>query len=225
MTAVLDVARLQLGAWRWLVLAWLILALSFAVNVVIAAVGEASFTSGGVAIIPIFATIMASALLASWWPFAAGLSVTRARFYQANLLVALGVGLATGLAVLGLMAAEDATGGWGRSLVYFGVFGTVVDGLLQQALVMVALFLLAWGTGLLYAAVHKRWGATGTAVSIGVAVVVPGALVALLTAVQGWPAVGRWVESLTMTGLVAGWLLVTAVVVGGGWLVLRRAAP
>lgn len=225
MTAVLDVARMQLGAWRWIVFGWVILALSFAVNIAIATLGDASFTSGGVLVIPVFAAVMSSALITSWWPFAAGLSVTRAQFLQANLLVALLVGVGTGLALLLLTEVEAATGGWGSSLVYFGVFTPWVSGPFQEWLLLVGAYLLAWATGLLFAAIHKRWGGTGTAVSIGAAVVVPGALVALATVLDAWPAVGRWVESQTVTGMLAGWGLVTVVLVAATWLVLRRAAP
>ncbi|MGJ7440611.1 hypothetical protein [Aquipuribacter sp. MA13-6] len=225
MTAVLDVARLQLGAWRWIVFGWVILALSFSINFVIATLADTSFTSGGVAVIPVFALIMSSALLSSWWPFASGLSVTRARFYQANLLVALVVGAGTGLALLALAAVEGATGGWGASLVYFGVFTPWVAGPAQEWLVLVSVFLLAWADGLLFAAIHKRWGSTGTVISIGTVVVVPGAVVALVTVLDAWPSVGRWVGSQTVTGMVVGFGLLTAVIVGAGWLVLRRAAP
>ncbi|WP_380167783.1 hypothetical protein [Jannaschia sp. R86511] len=224
MTAVLDVARLQLGAWRWLVFGWVILALSFGINLAIATLGDASFTSGGVAVVPIFGTVLASALVSQWWPFAAGLSVTRTRFLQANLLLAVAVAAGTGLVLLALTALESATDGWGRSLVYFGVF-TAADGPGQEWAALTSLYLLAWAVGVLFAAVQKRWGGTGTAVGIGLAVVVPGAVVALATVLDWWPAIGRWVEAQTVTGAVLGGVLLAGLLFGSGWLVLRRAAP
>ncbi len=225
MTAVLDVARLQLGAWRWIALGWVIVLLSFSINIAIATLGDASFTTGGLSILPVFAAVMSSALIGSWWPFAAGLSVTRARFFQANLLVALGLAAATGLAVLLLTEVESATGGWGAGLVFFGVFRPWASGPLQEWLVLLGAYLTAWVVGLLMAAVHKRWGGTGTAIGIGAAVVVPGALAALATTLELWPAIGRWVESQTVTGMLLGWAVVTVVMTGATWLVLRRAAP
>lgn len=225
MTGVLDVARLQLGAWRWIAYGWIILALSFAVNMAISTLGDASFTSGGVVVVFVFASVMSSTLVVQWWPFAAGLSVTRSSFYRANLLVGLLVAAATALALLGLTAVERASDGWGTSLVYFGIFSPFVDSLVQEWLLLVVAFLLSWAIGLLFAAIHKRWGGRGLAASIGVAVVVPGALVALATVLEAWPSVGRWFESQTVPGMVIGWTLVTAVLVGAGWLVLRRAAP
>lgn len=225
MTAVLGVARLQLGAWRWLVFAWVIVALSFCINVTIATLGDVSFTTGGLSILPVFAAILSSALVGSWWPFASGLSVTRAQFFQANLLVALVLGAGTGAAVLLLTEVEAATGGWGSSLIFFGVFSPWVSGPFQEWLVLVSVYLLAWVVGLLFTAVHKRWGGTGSAIGIGAAVVVPGALVAVVTALEAWPAVGRWAGDQTVAGMLVGSTLITVVMAVATWVVLRRAAP
>lgn len=56
MAALLDVTRLQPGAWRWIAFGRIILTLSLTIT--IATLGETSFTSGGISIIPVFAAII-----------------------------------------------------------------------------------------------------------------------------------------------------------------------
>ena len=222
MNGVLDVARLQLSTWPGLLIGWGIVALSFGINVLVAAVADDVLTTGGLAIPFIFALVIGATLVQQWWPFAAGLSVTRRQFYLAGLLLGLGYAALTATVVLILTAVEDLTGGWGVSLVFFGLAPLVLGSLPAQWAALVAVFLLAWAAGLLVAGVGKRWGTVGVMVALASSVVVLGAVAAPVTVTGSWPDVAAWVQAQPTVLLAA---VVPLVLAGGGWLVLRRAAP
>ncbi len=226
MSGFAGVLRLQLLGSRLLVLGWLILAASFAINVALAASIGDQITTGGLTVVFIFAFVAAVQLLVQSWPFAAGLGVGRRRFYGTTVVTGLGVAVASALVVQVLAGIEAATGGWGASLRFFGLAALVLDGLPAQWLATVALFALMWACGLLVAAVGKRWGALGVWLGVGALVVAPGLGITLVTALDGWSTVARWLEATPALGLfVVLPLLLAASAATAGWVVIRRAAP
>lgn len=226
MTAVLGVLRLQLASWQWLLLPWLITALSFAVNLALSwSIGE-GFASGGLAIVFVFATISAVQTVLQWWPFAAGLSVTRGRFHAAGLLLASGLALASAVAILALAAVERATGGWGSSLTFFGLADGWVDSPVARGAIYAAVFLLMWTLGLLVASLGKRWGSVGVLTLLAVMIVGSGVASALLTVTQSWADLWRLLTGPSTVLVLAALPFALAVVLAAAtWPVLRRAAP
>ncbi len=226
MTAVPGVLRLQLASWHWLLFPWLIVALSFAVNVMLSSTTGDGFVTGGLSIVFVFAMISAVQTVLQWWPFAAGLSVTRWHFYAAGLLLATGLAVASALAILVLTAVEEASGGWWSSLTFFGVADLWIDSPLWQGAFHTAAFLLTWTLGLLLAALGKRWGSAGVLTVLGATVVASGAATALLTVTESWAALGRLLTGPSAVLLLAGVPFALAVAVAAvTWPVLRRAAP
>lgn len=229
MSSVVAVARLQLVNWRAIVLLpWGITAFSLLVNIVISVLidGRINLTTGGLVILVIFAAVAATQMISTWWPFAAGLSISRRRFYLAAVLVATGMSALTALAAVLLAVVEEVTGGWGGSVVFFGLAGLVVDPLVDQWLVSAAFLLLAWAFGLSGGALGKRWGSRGVLVAIALAVLVPSVVTALVTVTDSGPAMLARVVDQPPLLLLAGLPLAASVaLVGAGWLALRRAAP
>lgn len=226
MTAVAGVLRLQLASWKWLLLPWLIVSLSFAVNVALSATAGEGFVTGGLSIVFIFSMISAMQTVQQWWPFAAGLSVTRGRFYAAGLVLAVGLAVASAGAILVLTAVEVATGGWGSSLTFFGLAGLLVDSPLWQGCIYAAVFLLTWALGLLVAALGKRWGSTGVLTLFAATIVASGAVTAFITVTGSWAWWWRLASDAPVAitlGLLPSAL--AAALAAVTWPVLRRAAP
>lgn len=225
MTAVLGVARLAIS-WQWLAIPWVIVALSFAVNVALSRASGDGFTTGGLTVVFVFAAIYAVQMIQQTWPFAAGLSVTRSRFYRAHLVVATGVAALSASAATVLAVVEEVTDGWGSALVFFGPAGLLVDSFAPQWAVYFAVFLLLWMLAVFTTAVGKRWGGHGLVVLLALAVLLPTGLGVLLSATGSLPALTDWALSLSAPLLFAATPLgLAALIAGGGWLVLRRAAP
>jgi hypothetical protein len=86
--------------------------------------------------------------------------------------------------------------------------------------------LLVSAVGLFLGAFGKRWGTVGLFVLTVVSIVLAGGVVALVFALDGWPAVFEWWGGQSGVALAVGWTLIpTALALGGGWLALRRAVP
>ena len=176
----------------------------------------------------IFAVIGVSQLQAitQFFPFALGLSVTRRHFYAATLLFALVQAVVWGLVLTVGLLVERATGGWGLRMGFFqySLPADVDPG--TAWLVYTAILLAFSAVGMAFGVVSKRWGYLGVyAVLAALGVSIVGA-----AAVVGWQ--GWWPQVLSVFTdppapiVVAGILLLIAVLVGGaGWSALRRATP
>lgn len=227
MNRVVNVARLQLLSWfNALALPWLIMALSFAINMIIAGLidEDEPMGTGGLATIYIFVFIAYLVAMREYFPFAMGLSVSRRIFFAATSALAVAQALAFSVVLVLLSLVEAATGGWGVNLALFNV-GTLQD--TNPALLLfiyaVPMALVSF-LGMFIGGVSKRWGANGlyTLAVIGIAVI--GAAVALVTWLDRWITIGRWFVSQSPTELAVAWpALITIVLAAGSFLVIRRA--
>ncbi len=230
MNRVVDVTRVQLLEWRgWLGWAWGVLALSFAVNLVISgALTRADLAgenlTGGLVSIYFVILIAFAGVITQFFPFCLAMGVTRRVFYAASGLLALGLALVYGTAIYVLRIIEDATGGWWVELHFFGPRIVRQDGPFLQWLVYVVPFLLVAGLGLAAGVLTKRWGTNGWLVVVAVSIVVFGALGAIATITDSWPGIGSWLLDQSTVGIFAGWFAVIAVAaLVLGYLALRRA--
>ena len=81
-------------------------------------------------------------------------------------------------------------------------------------------------TTIFFASIGRRWGGNGIFVATMIAILVLGGAVALISFAGGWPAIGSWLTDQPLLALLAGWPLIpSALMLAGGWLVLRRATP
>lgn len=221
---VLDAARVQYLGRAVLVWPWAVLASALAINLVVFALIDTDDpTTGGLASLYVVALIVAIQTLSQFLPFSLGLGVTRRAFYAAATLGALGQALVYGIGLTVLLAIEDATGGWGLTLHFFGVDFVVTDDPFSQVLVYAAPFLLVSAAGLLWGAVAKRWGSSGIFLGLIASALLVGGLVVLLGQVDAWSAVADFLGdspallSIGLPSLVGGVLLGAA-----GYLVVRR---
>lgn len=231
MNRVLSTARVQLAAWpSTLGLPWLILAISFSINLTVVGLLDAppedSNTTGGLTALYVFVFIAYVLTMTQYFPMLLGLSVTRRTFYLATTLMALAQALVYSAVILLFRFVEQSTGGWWISLSFFRLpflqHDNVLLQLLGYAVPMLALAMLGTFCGVVF----KRWGATGMFTLAVAALIVLGGLAVLVTWLELWSAVGAWFAAQSTLSLLAGWpLLLALVLAAANFLVLRRATP
>ncbi len=228
MTHVLKVLRLHLvpgpPAYLW---PWLILAISFVVNLVIFSLTDIPTedrSTGGLGSIygvMLFATM---AVCTQIFPFALGLGTTRRAFVAGTSLFLLGHALLAGLVLTALAAAEQATTGWGVHMRFFTPGFVDQESVGAQFAVYAVPFLALSMLGMVLGTVLKRWGQQGMYVlSIGTFLLVGGAM-AVIGWRDWWPPVLDFFTDTDAVTLLAGYpLLVALAAVAATWLGLRRA--
>jgi len=226
-----SILRMNLVGWPAAVAwPWGILLAAWAVNLVIwfAIPAEAKESAQTFGIISIYIVTMIAFISAitQLFPFAMGISATRKTFYAAVATYATGQALLFGLAMYLLSVVERATDGWGVGLDFFRLPFLETGNPLTQMLVYAVPLLLFATLGTVWGAVVKRWGNNGTMGLLLVSVLVTGGLVAWLTWQQQWAAVAGWFADQSAAALFVGWpLLPVVLLLGGGYVILRRTVP
>jgi hypothetical protein len=231
MNRVVAAARLNLAhPMVTLGMPWLIVSLSFAVNLAVwhltpAGADNGGFT-GGILALYITAMIVYLQSVTQLLPLAMGLSLSRRTFYLGTALLAVVHSIAYGIAIAVLTAIEDATGGWGADMSFWAPGPLDVDNAALQVLVSGAPMLAFLFAGIGIGVISKRWGPSGVWVlSVG-GIVVLGGLVVLLSWLQAWPAIGDWLSDQSVTTLAVGLPVALAAVVAAlAYTGLRRVVP
>ena len=208
---------------------WLILAISFLVNLAIfslADVPAADRSTGGLASIygvMLFATM---AVCTQVFPFALGLGITRRSFVAGTSLFLVGHAVLAGVVLTALDGLEHATGGWGVEMRFFAPGFVDRDSVGAQFLLYAVPFLAVATLGMALGMVLKRWGASGMYV-LSITAMVLGGAAAIVVGWRGWwGAVGRFFTQTDVLTLTAAYPAILAVAfVGLAWLGLRRATP
>ncbi|GAB3549791.1 hypothetical protein J2S53_001187 [Actinopolyspora lacussalsi] len=232
MRRLLNVSRIQLvNVPAVFGLPLLVLGLAFLANLAIFAMISDSAQQGepaSGAIMSIYFVLLSVHLqtMTQFFPFAAGLSVTRRTFFGATTLVVLGQSLLYGILLTLLKLVESGTDGWGMGLRFFGLPFLVQDNPLLQLLIYTAPFLLMSFIGVWVGIVFKRWGQPGVytvVISVGLLAVL---FAFLVTWREWWASVGAFfVEQPPLALLFAYPLGLAAVFAAAGYLTIRRAIP
>lgn len=230
MSRVLSAARIQLVAWpATLSWPWAILFSSLLVNVLIfASIDDIppDTTSGGMASIYIVTFIGSIVAISQEFPFGVGLGLTRRAFYSGLALLVLAQSLVYGVFLYLLRLVEEATGGWGSTLRFFGPPFLVHDNPATQILIYATPFTALGFLGTCLALVHKRWSVTGMFALTVALVLGVGGLAVLISWQRWWGAVGHWLADRSAVGLfVGGPAVVALVLAAAGYLMIRRTDP
>ena len=208
---------------------WLILAISFVVNLVIfglADVPDAHRSTGGLGSlygVMLFATV---AVCTQVFPFALGLGVTRRSFVAGTTLFLVGHSVLAGVVLTALNALEHATHGWGVHMRFFTPGFVDQRSTWAQFLLYAVPFLAVSTLGMAMGVVLKRWGATGMYWLSISSIVLVGAVMALIGWRDWWGPVLRFFTDTEALALVAGYPSLLAVLfVLLSWVGLRRATP
>lgn len=230
-TRVATAARVQLLLQpRIQLTTWLVLALSFAVNLAIFSMvtphPSREATTGGLVTLYIFPLVFTMQAVVQVFPLASGLGLSRRAFTLATVMLATAQAVVYGIVLFLLTLLERATGGWGVHMRFFDYPGFLTGDRAVQLLVFIVAFLVVEFLGFGLGAIYKRWGLPGEiviATSVGV-VVALGVLV--VTWQHRWGGVLGWFgDRSVLTAAVGLPLLLSLVLLGGGWRVLRRATP
>jgi hypothetical protein len=230
---VLTAARLNLvGAGGRLGIPWLVVGAAFLINVLIFALIRANTDDGNPGVTGALAALYFTAAAAhlqtmtQTFPFALSLGITRRHFYLGAGLVVLGESILHAIGLTVILAIENATGGWGIDLRFFGVGFLVQSNPVAQVAAYGAPLLALGFLGMMAGTLFKRWGQIALYAAAIVLTLVVGGLVALVTWQQWWGAVGTFFTTTPTLQLLALYPLVIAVLAAlGGFLLVRRATP
>lgn len=224
MKTLLNVARYQLAdRTTYLAQPWGVLAFSFGVNVVIAALDRQQVVrTWGLLSIYAFVLVAGATSTSRWLPFGLMLGASRRRYYQGSLLLATALSVVYGLLLALLQVAERASGGWGLRLHFFRVGGVLAGPWYQDWLTSFALLLLCWVYGMWSGLVLRRWNLPGLVVFVAAQVVVLLGAAVPVSVTHSWPQVGDFFGAVTAPAL-AGLAAAAVVALGlGGFATIRR---
>lgn len=231
MSRVLTVIRVQLVGWQntlgW---PWLLLALIFGVNyalfVAIGDIDDGGPRTGALVSIYIVMFVTSITWITQLLPFTMALSVIRRTFYLASSLLLLVQSMVFGLLLFLCKLAEDATGGWGLDLRFFGLGFLSQDNPLLQILVYAVPFLLFGYLGIFIALFYKRFGMTGMYLLSVAILLVSAAVTLMVISLDLWNGLARWLVDQPLAGWFTTWpALLAAVLAGAGYLTIRRVTP
>ncbi|MDW5330510.1 ABC transporter permease [Plantactinospora sp. KLBMP9567] len=230
MNRVLTVTRVQLVGWQntvgW---PWLLLVMIFAVNYgIFLAIGDIDESPTTGALMSIYIVVFVTSInwITQLLPFSMALSVIRRTFYLATALFLVVQSVAFGVLLFLCQLLENATGGWGINLRFFGLnFIDQQNPLLQIAIYTMPFILLGF-LGIFVAVFYKRFGLTGMWLLSTATLLVLASLAVLLTWLDLWSGIGGWLTDQPMAAWFVGWpALLAALLAGAGYLTIRRVTP
>jgi hypothetical protein len=157
------------------------------------------------------------------FPLTMGLSVSRREFHAGFSVVLIMIPLAVAASYTVLSLIEQATNGWGISMQFFTTLG--VYPWYETFLIYFAIVFFLMTVPSVFAAAYMRWKNTGVLVAFAILTVVLVGSIALITLNDWWPAVLTWIVAQGEIGMAAWSVLLSALALGGVYLVLRRATP
>jgi hypothetical protein len=231
MNRVLAAARLHLiHPLVILGIPWLVVAISFAINLAVwhltpAGEQDGGFT-GGVAALYFTVLVVYAQAVTQLLPFAMGVSLSRRTFFLGTALVVVVQALFYGAVIALTVALENATGGWGAGMNYWAPAFFEVDNFGLQVLASGAPMLAFAFIGVGIGVAHKRWGQAGTWGLIIGTMVLFGGLAILITWLEAWNEVGTWFADQSVTTLTVVIPVIVALVAGlVSYPGIRRVVP
>ena len=217
MNRVLRAARLHLiHPLAILGIPWLIVAISFTINLAIwhlTPAREGGGFTGGVLALYITVLVVYVQAVTHLLPFAMGVSLSRRTFYLGTALVAVVQSLFYGVAISALVAIENATDGWGAGLSYWAPGFFEVDNPVLQVFTSGAPMLACVFIGVGMGIVHKRWGQAGTWGLIIAVMAVFGGAAIVVSWLDTWGSVAAWFTDQSVATLTIGLPAAVALVV------------
>ena len=228
MSRAVAVARVHTLDVQQTIWPWAILATSFVVNVVlwVALSGVDGFekTTGGLTSLYVTALFVACVSVARQLPFTLGLGGHPSGVHGRQPALRHRDSALVGVVLTLLNRVEGVTDGFGQGGRFFRVPWLTDVPTYQLFAVYAVPMLFALALGAFLSGLYARFGQTGVLVSSLVGVVVATAAVLLVTAADGWAALGQWFTELTPMSLT-GWLsLLAGASLAATYAVLRRAS-
>jgi hypothetical protein len=225
-STVVKVARFHLvDRFSYTALPWAVLAFVFAVwLVLLASAGGGSRQVQAVAVVTIylFFCIVGALSIFRSLPFALALGVGRRSYYTGTALLAVSLAAAYGLALAVLQVIEQATDGWGVGLHFFRVAYILPGPWYLTWLTSFVLLALMFAYGMWFGLIYRRWNLIGLLGFVAAQVIVLVAGVVITSHAHAWPAIGRFLATLSAAGLTGILTLLAALLLVGGYATMRR---
>jgi hypothetical protein len=225
MSTAVKVARYVVPWPSYLAVPWMILALDFLINLLIAAAIPShgkQFYSGALCSIYVCVLICTAIVSYQLTPAGLALGVSRRSVYAGAtiLVLAQAAGNAAALTVLKLI--EDATGGWGFRMNFFRVpYLFAGPWYLTWLTSFVGLTLMGvWG--IWFGLILRRWNLLGLLSFTAAQFLVVAAALVLASRVNAWHSIARFFTTLTIEGLTGVLAALTIVLLAGGFATIRR---
>jgi hypothetical protein len=207
----------------WLMLPWIILGSSFAVNVIIGSLIDEEIKTGGLASIFIYMMVIGIVSVGQTYPFLISFGARRKDYFLGTSATIALVSVGTAIALLLAGYVERVTDYWGIGLHFFAVPYLTDGSLLSQFWIFFILMMNLFFCGFAIGAVYRKVGRNGL---FGVFIVLGLALTIafyLTTYFDKWASVLDWVVCISVLELANGLLVLTLVYVAASYGLLRKA--
>lgn len=200
MNRIFGVYNMQLrDKFSWLVLPWIIIGISFAVNLFIAASASAmeeSIVTGGLSSIFIAYFILSIIVSNQTFPFALGMGVRRIDYFIGTSMVAVSVSVFMSVLLLGLSVLENSVfDQWGVGLQFFHLPFVSDESILMQFVSYVILFMFMFYLGFAINSIYRKFGRNGMYAFFILSFVILAFTPMLISYYDRWDEIGRWVEA------------------------------
>lgn len=210
----------------YVALPWGILTFVFLINLAIVAAipdsGNQPRYVGALSCIYIIICIIGALSTVRALPFGLALGASRRSYYIGTALLAIATAVVYGLALTVLNVIEGSTGGWGVNMHFFRV-PYLLDGPWYRTwLTSVVGLTLLFVYGMWYGLVYRRWNILGLVAFIAAQLLVLLGAALITVWADAWTSMGHFFTGLTaagLTGLLAG---LTAALLMGGLVTIRR---
>ena len=181
----------------WLLLPWMILGISFVVNLAVASsMSEETLVTGGLASVFIFYLVLGITTTNQMFPFALGLGIRRTDYFAGTSLVVVAASaLMSVLLVLLSVLEGDVIADWGVGLQFFHLPFVSAVPIPMQLVSYFILFLFMFYAGFVISCLYRRFGKLGMYVFFIASFVILAFTPMLISYYDRWDEIGRWVTA------------------------------
>lgn len=159
------------------------------------------------------------------FPFALGFGVTRRDFWLGTATLFTLLSLANAAAYTLLLQIERATGHWWTGTHMFDSLWYGLGPWYQDFFTTFALQMFVFFIGAATTTLYMRWRVIGVLAAAASLIVLILAAAVLVTALDGWTAVGDVLMGASIAGIFTVVLVAALLCAVGGYLVIRKATP
>lgn len=225
MSALQRVVKLHFtDRWSWFLLPWLIVFLSFFINITVALFVNDALYTGGLSSFYGYMFAIGIITLAQMFPFALGFSVRRTDFFWGTTATVTLMSAACTIVLLLLSFVEKLTGAWGVDVHFFHLpyvnDGTVIEQLFIYFTLMVHMYFF----GFVIASVYQRFGKVGMLTFFIVTFLTISVCTFIMTYNAWWGELFGWFSRHSAFELALWTVPVTAIYMCASYAMLRRAS-
>lgn len=208
---------------NWLIMPWIILLSSFAVNLIIGYFLDEPLYSGGMASIFVYAFVIGILIIPQTFPLAIGLGTTRSDFFKGSALTGLAVGTFNTILLLLIVPIEVSSGGWGSDLFFYAPPFLANAAIWEQFIIFFLTFQFCFFGGFLIGSFYRRFGGKGMLISILIGFMASSVLFFLMQLLDWWAPAFRWITHVSALELILWTLPGTILFIACSYLMLKRS--